>query len=66
MGLAEFVSYTKKHDIPLYIVSGGIDFFIHQATRTIWAICGVYCNESDFSKETIQIEFPHSCDESMY
>ena len=28
-GFADFVSYTKQHNIPLYIVSGGIDFFVN-------------------------------------
>lgn len=62
-GFSEFVSFTKKHNIPLYIVSGGIDFFIHKLLEPFGGLAGVYCNESDFSKQTIQIDFPHSCDE---
>ncbi|MFJ7828118.1 2-hydroxy-3-keto-5-methylthiopentenyl-1-phosphate phosphatase [Psychrobacillus sp. NPDC096623] len=62
-GFSEFVSFTKKHDIPLYIVSGGIDFFVHNLLEPFGPFAGVYCNESDFSKETIHIEFPYSCDE---
>nr|WP_316047425.1 haloacid dehalogenase-like hydrolase [Planococcus glaciei] len=27
-GFAEFVAYAKEQNIPLYIVSGGIDFFV--------------------------------------
>ena len=62
-GFAEFVSYTKKHNIPLYIVSGGIDFFVNPMLETFGPFTGVYCNESDFSGETIQIRYPHVRDE---
>ena len=63
-GFSEFVAYTKQHDIPLYIVSGGIDFFVHPLLETYGPFKGVYCNESDFSGENIQIIFPHACDEN--
>ncbi|MEI4771235.1 2-hydroxy-3-keto-5-methylthiopentenyl-1-phosphate phosphatase [Psychrobacillus sp. FJAT-51614] len=62
-GFADFVSYTRKHDIPLYIVSGGIDFFVHPMLEKFGPFSGVYCNEADFSGERIQINFPHVCDE---
>jgi 2-hydroxy-3-keto-5-methylthiopentenyl-1-phosphate phosphatase len=62
-GFAEFVSYTKKHNIPLYIVSGGIDFFVHPMLEKFRPFSGVYCNESDFSGESIKILFSHGCDE---
>jgi 2-hydroxy-3-keto-5-methylthiopentenyl-1-phosphate phosphatase len=61
-GFGDFVAYTKKHNIPLYIVSGGIDFFVHPLLEPFGPFAGVYCNESDFSGDTIQIHFPHSCD----
>lgn len=61
-GFADFVSYTKKHNIPLYIVSGGIDFFVHPMLEKFGPFSGVYCNESDFSGESIKIQFPHGCD----
>ncbi|SES40623.1 2-hydroxy-3-keto-5-methylthiopentenyl-1-phosphate phosphatase [Psychrobacillus sp. OK032] len=62
-GFAEFVSYTKQNNIPLYIVSGGIDFFVNPLLEPFRPFSGVYCNESDFSGDTIQINFPHECDE---
>ncbi|KQL34672.1 MULTISPECIES: 2-hydroxy-3-keto-5-methylthiopentenyl-1-phosphate phosphatase [Bacillaceae] len=62
-GFADFVSYTRKHDIPLYIVSGGIDFFVHPMLEKFGPFSGVYCNEADFSGERIQINFPHVCDD---
>lgn len=62
-GFADFVSYTRKHHIPLYIVSGGIDFFVHPMLEKFGAFSGVYCNEADFSGERIQINFPYVCDD---
>jgi len=62
-GFKEFVTFTKNHDIPLYIVSGGIDFFVHNLLEPFGPFAGIYCNESNFSKEKIHLEFPHSCDE---
>ena len=61
-GFAEFVQFTKDQDIPLYIVSGGIDFFVYPLIEPFGPFDKVYCNESDFSDENIKIEFPHSCD----
>lgn len=61
-GFAEFVAYAKEQDIPLYIVSGGIDFFVHPLLEPFGPFAGVYCNEADFSGDTIRISFPHGCD----
>lgn len=62
-GFTEFVSYTKQHNIPLYIVSGGIDFFVNPMLETFGPFSEVYCNESDFSGDVIQIKFPYGCDD---
>lgn len=62
-GFEEFVAYTKEHHIPLYIVSGGIDFFVQPLLQGLIEEQHIYCNEADFSGETIAIEWPHSCDE---
>ncbi|HSP21241.1 MAG TPA: 2-hydroxy-3-keto-5-methylthiopentenyl-1-phosphate phosphatase [Planococcus sp. (in: firmicutes)] len=62
-GFADFVAYTRQQDIPLYIVSGGIDFFVHPLLEPFGPFSGVYCNEADFSGESIRIGFPHGCDE---
>ena len=32
-GFGEFVQFTREQNIPLYIVSGGIDFFVHQRSN---------------------------------
>jgi len=62
-GFKEFVSYTKEHHIPLYIVSGGIDFFVYPMLENLVDREQIFCNESDFQGERIQILWPHSCDE---
>lgn len=61
-GFAEFVSYTKEEGIPLYIVSGGIDFFVHPLLDGLVEKENIYCNGSDFGGDTITITWPHSCD----
>lgn len=61
-GFAEFVNYTKQEGIPLYIVSGGIDFFVYPLLEGIVEKEFIYCNESDFSNEKINILWPNSCE----
>ena len=63
-GFKEFVGYVREKGIPLYIVSGGIDFFVHPILAEYAPFDGVYCNHSDFSEETINILWPHECDSS--
>ncbi|MGM7636640.1 2-hydroxy-3-keto-5-methylthiopentenyl-1-phosphate phosphatase [Bacillus sp. Hm123] len=62
-GFADFVRYAKQQGIPLYIVSGGIDFFVKPMLESFDSIAGVYCNEADFRGEVIQIQWPHRCDD---
>lgn len=61
-GFAEFVAFTNEQNIPLYIVSGGIDFFVYPILDQYIDRDHIYCNTSDFSNETIQIIWPHVCD----
>ncbi|MED2973619.1 2-hydroxy-3-keto-5-methylthiopentenyl-1-phosphate phosphatase [Fictibacillus sp. B-59209] len=63
-GFKEFVAYTKEHNIPLFIVSGGIDFFVYPMLHGIINQDKIYCNGSNFHGEAIQILWPHSCDSS--
>ncbi|MCK6256688.1 2-hydroxy-3-keto-5-methylthiopentenyl-1-phosphate phosphatase [Fictibacillus sp. KIGAM418] len=63
-GFNEFAAYTKEHNIPLFIVSGGIDFFVYPMLDGIINQNKIYCNGSNFQGETIQILWPHSCDSS--
>ncbi|WP_066066065.1 2-hydroxy-3-keto-5-methylthiopentenyl-1-phosphate phosphatase [Neobacillus soli] len=61
-GFKEFVEFTRMEGIPLYIVSGGIDFFVKPILADYAPFNGIYCNESDFSGETIKILWPYECD----
>jgi 2-hydroxy-3-keto-5-methylthiopentenyl-1-phosphate phosphatase len=62
-GFQEFLDFTREEGIPVYIVSGGIDFFLDPIINKFGPFAGVFCNESDFSKTTIKIEWPNSCDD---
>ncbi|MEM5017833.1 2-hydroxy-3-keto-5-methylthiopentenyl-1-phosphate phosphatase [Metabacillus indicus] len=62
-GFSDFVQFAKDHEIPLYIVSGGIDFFVYPLLNGLVEHDRVYCNESDFSGEFVQILWPNSCDD---
>ncbi|KMJ58254.1 2-hydroxy-3-keto-5-methylthiopentenyl-1-phosphate phosphatase [Bacillus sp. LL01] len=61
-GFKEFVAFTKEEGIPLYIVSGGIDFFVEPLLEELVEEENIYCNGSDFTGEKINILWPHSCD----
>jgi 2-hydroxy-3-keto-5-methylthiopentenyl-1-phosphate phosphatase len=62
-GFQEFLDFANVQGIPVYIVSGGIDFFLEPIIRQFSPIAGIYCNGSDFSGKTIKIEWPNSCDD---
>ncbi|MCA1059397.1 2-hydroxy-3-keto-5-methylthiopentenyl-1-phosphate phosphatase [Rossellomorea aquimaris] len=62
-GFKEFVEYTIENRISLYIVSGGIDFFIHPILEAYGPFQEVFCNEASFSETTISIRWPYPCDE---
>ncbi|WP_066367326.1 2-hydroxy-3-keto-5-methylthiopentenyl-1-phosphate phosphatase [Neobacillus fumarioli] len=61
-GFKEFVEFTRTEQIPLYIVSGGIDFFVYPILEPYGPFAGVFCNSSDFTGDRINILWPHSCD----
>lgn len=62
-GFPDFVRYTKENNIPLYIVSGGIDFFVYPLLQGLVSEDQIYCNMANFSNEQIKIVWPNSCDE---
>ncbi|WP_053365997.1 2-hydroxy-3-keto-5-methylthiopentenyl-1-phosphate phosphatase [Bacillus sp. FJAT-27245] len=62
-GFDEFVAFTREEGIPLYIISGGIDFFVLPVLSEYGPFDGIFCNSSDFAGETIRILWPNSCDE---
>ncbi|MFS0654369.1 2-hydroxy-3-keto-5-methylthiopentenyl-1-phosphate phosphatase [Bacillus sp. 179-C3.3 HS] len=61
-GFEEFVAYLKKADIPFYVLSGGMDFFVYPVLEGIVEKQSIYCNHASFQKERIQIEWPFACD----
>ncbi|WP_163102157.1 2-hydroxy-3-keto-5-methylthiopentenyl-1-phosphate phosphatase [Peribacillus alkalitolerans] len=61
-GFADFVDYTKQERIPFYVVSGGIDFFVKPMIDGIVDPELLFCNSADFSRDHIEILWPHSCD----
>ncbi|MFD2213198.1 2-hydroxy-3-keto-5-methylthiopentenyl-1-phosphate phosphatase [Metabacillus endolithicus] len=63
-GFRDFVQFTKDKNIPLYIVSGGIDFFVYPLLEGLIEEEQIYCNKANFSNDHIQIEWPYSCDKS--
>ncbi|WP_050183007.1 2-hydroxy-3-keto-5-methylthiopentenyl-1-phosphate phosphatase [Domibacillus robiginosus] len=63
-GFAEFVAYTKEAGIPLYIVSGGMDFFVKPILAGLVPDDHIYCNAADFSSNHIHINWPHACDDN--
>ncbi|MED3623186.1 2-hydroxy-3-keto-5-methylthiopentenyl-1-phosphate phosphatase [Neobacillus thermocopriae] len=61
-GFKEFVQFAREEHIPFYIVSGGIDFFVHPILKDYGPFSGVFCNEADFSEDRINILWPYTCD----
>ncbi|KOO50490.1 2-hydroxy-3-keto-5-methylthiopentenyl-1-phosphate phosphatase [Priestia koreensis] len=62
-GFQEFVAFAREKGLPLYIISGGIDFFVEPLLDGLVEPSSIYCNGSDFSGERIRITWPHDCDE---
>ncbi|MDQ0162267.1 2-hydroxy-3-keto-5-methylthiopentenyl-1-phosphate phosphatase [Aeribacillus alveayuensis] len=62
-GFKQFVEYTERENIPLFIVSGGIDFFVKPLLKHLIAEDRIFCNEADFSHDFVEIQWPHSCDD---
>ncbi|MFD2115914.1 2-hydroxy-3-keto-5-methylthiopentenyl-1-phosphate phosphatase [Paenibacillus yanchengensis] len=63
-GFAEFVQYCNDNNIILYVTSGGIDFFVYPTlARYNIDTAHIYCNGSNFAGDTIEITWPHPCDE---
>ncbi|MRX73312.1 2-hydroxy-3-keto-5-methylthiopentenyl-1-phosphate phosphatase [Bacillus lacus] len=61
-GFAEFAAFAKNSDYPLYIVSGGIDFFVEPLLEGLVDPDSIFCNSADFSESAITILWPHECD----
>lgn len=62
-GFADFVRFTREKKIKLLITSGGIDFFVYPMLEPYQLHDQIYCNSARFDQSTIQITWPHPCDE---
>ncbi|WP_239614247.1 2-hydroxy-3-keto-5-methylthiopentenyl-1-phosphate phosphatase [Cohnella mopanensis] len=63
-GFPELLEWCKQNDVPFYVTSGGIDFFIYPLLKPFGIPSDhIYCNGSNFSGDNITITWPHSCDE---
>jgi len=63
LGFPELLDWCKAHDVPFYVTSGGIDFFVYPLLQPFGIPADhIYCNGSDFSGERIRITWPHPCD----
>lgn len=63
-GFADFLSYLRDRDIPFYVTSGGIDFFVLPLLAPFDIPREhIYCNSADFSTGGITITWPTPCDE---
>lgn len=63
-GFGDFVNYCHEQNIQLLVTSNGIDFFIHPILAPYAEkINRIYCNQSDFSGENVEIIYPRPCDE---
>lgn len=63
-GFKDFVKYTNENNMPLYIVSGGIDFFVYPLLQGLIDKDVIFCNKANFNGEQIEIEWPYSCDDN--
>ncbi|WP_256757373.1 2-hydroxy-3-keto-5-methylthiopentenyl-1-phosphate phosphatase [Cohnella sp. WQ 127256] len=63
-GFPELLEWCKTHEVPFYVTSGGIDFFIYPLLEPFGIpMDHIYCNGSDFSGNNIKITWPHPCDD---
>lgn len=62
-GFPEFLAYCKEQEIDFWVTSGGIDFFVKPLLAPYEIANPIYCNGSDFSGETIEVTWPHACDD---
>lgn len=62
-GFSEFAQFVQINQISLHIISGGMDFFVYPLLKGLINPDHIYCNTTDFSGETIQVNWPHPCDE---
>ncbi len=63
-GFPELLDLCRQQDIPFYVTSGGIDFFLLPLLAPFDIDPShIYCNGADFSGPHIRITWPYPCDE---
>jgi 2-hydroxy-3-keto-5-methylthiopentenyl-1-phosphate phosphatase len=63
-GFRELLAWCRERNVPFYVTSGGIDFFVYPLLEPFDIPSShIFCNTGDFSGETIRIDWPHPCDE---
>lgn len=63
-GFSEFLDYLRSDNIPFYVTSGGIDFFVDPLLEPFGIPAEhVFCNSADFEGGHIRITWPHPCQE---
>ncbi|WP_439116426.1 2-hydroxy-3-keto-5-methylthiopentenyl-1-phosphate phosphatase [Paenibacillus antri] len=63
-GFAELLKLCREKEIPFYVTSGGIDFFLRPLLAPFdIEESHIFCNSADFAGERIEIVWPHPCDE---
>lgn len=63
-GFSDFLALVHRHQVPFYVTSGGIDFFLKPLLAPFEiAKDHIFCNGSDFSGEYIEIVWTHPCDD---
>lgn len=63
-GFEDLLAFCREHGIRFYVTSGGIDFFVYPLLAPFQLETEqIYCNSSDFSGESIEIVWPHPCDD---
>lgn len=61
-GFDTFLQYIRSQDIEFFVTSGGMDFFIQPLLAPFDIPADhIYCNSADFTKEAIEIVWPHTC-----
>ncbi|AOY06976.1 2-hydroxy-3-keto-5-methylthiopentenyl-1-phosphate phosphatase [Bacillus subtilis] len=60
-GFREFVAFINEQEIPFYVISGGMDFFVYPLLEGIVEKDRIYCNHASFDNDYIHIDWPHSC-----
>ncbi|GGB11623.1 HAD family hydrolase [Macrococcus hajekii] len=61
-GFQQLLDTAKALDIPFYIISGGMHFFIDPIIAQFNGIKSVYANDVDFSSVHMQVEWRYPCD----